>query len=67
MQRSRKQVHERPNNPEADTPPCCMTLVTAPATHVQRQAWACLWRTLLREDVDSNGRPARTNEGEHHE
>ena len=49
------------------TMPCCVNIVTALATPVQRQAWACLWRTLLMEDIDHNRRRAREIEGETHE
>lgn len=61
MQRTRRQRHDQPNNPEADTMPCRMTLMPAPARPVQRQAWACLWRMLLLEDVDHKESQARGN------
>lgn len=67
MRRDKELVHAQPDDPEAGIMPCRMTLVTAPATHAQRQAWACLWRRLLGEDVDHNGRSARGSEGETHE
>ena len=67
MQKTRSQGHDQPNNPEADPMPCRVQLVIAPGTPVQRQAWACLWRILLMEDIDHNGRRARGIEGETHE
>jgi len=67
MQRNKGQEHVQPDNPEADYMPCCANIVTAPATPVQRQAWACLWSMLLAETGDRNGNPARREEGEHHD
>jgi len=66
MQRGKAQAHRQPDAPEADTMPCCIHLVTTPATHVQRQAWACLWRILLMVDVDHHGSPARGAKGAQH-
>ena len=65
--RSKKEMHHQPNNPTTDALPCCVALVPSPATHMQRQAWTCLWRMLLLEDIDHSGRSARGNEGENND
>lgn len=67
MSRRKGPMPAQPADRAADSMPCCITLVPAPATHVQRQAWACLWRMLLMADVEDTGRPAETCEGEHRE
>jgi hypothetical protein len=66
MQRSKRLVHDRPDDPEATIMPCCINIVTAPATQAQSHAWSCLWRMLLMEKIDTNRSQARGNEGEHH-
>ncbi len=43
----RGQTHSPSDHPEADHIPCCVTLVTTPATPAQLAAWRQLWARLL--------------------
>jgi hypothetical protein len=67
MARSNDQARKQPAKPHADHMPCCIHLVTSPATPGQLAAWRRLWRLLLMEPVDDNESPARRDEGEHHD
>jgi hypothetical protein len=67
MTRSKDQARTQPAEPPADHTPCCLHLVTSPATPGQLEAWRRLWRLLLMEPVDDNESPARRDEGEHHD
>jgi hypothetical protein len=62
MQRNKGQRHDRPDEPETTIMPCRIHVVSAPATHAQRQAWTCLWRILLSEPIDHHERVARQEE-----
>ena len=67
MARSNDQARKQPVEPQADHTPCCIHLITAPATPGQLAAWSRLWRLLLMEGVDDNESPARGDKGEHHD
>jgi hypothetical protein len=66
MARSNDQARKQPAESHADHTPCCIHLITAPATPAQLAAWRRLWRLLLMEPVDDNGSPVR-RDGEHHD
>jgi hypothetical protein len=67
MQRNKGQQHNQLDDQEAHILPCCVNIVTAPATPMQRQAWTCLWRALLMEDIDEHRRKARGSKGANHD
>jgi hypothetical protein len=67
MARTKDQARKQPAEHHADHTPCCIHLVTSPATPGQLAAWRRLWRLLLMEPVDDNGSPARGDKGEHHD
>jgi hypothetical protein len=47
MPRNKRQGHKQPGTPEADSLPCRVTIVPAPATPTQLAAWRQIWARLL--------------------
>jgi hypothetical protein len=66
MARSKDQARKQPAERHADHTPCCLHLVTFPATPGQLAAWRRLWRLLLLETIDDKKSPDGREEGEHH-